>query len=311
LRAADEVQVDTTFDWVHASEAIAIADDFDIIHNHAGESVMALASFTDTPMLTTTHNPITADSAIVWERYSGYYNTVSKAQFVSLPSLDTPHYVGYVHNAIDVSSFPYSEQKEDYLLCLNRIHPDKGTHIAIEAARRTGRRLIVAGKWDDGEEDYYRESVEPLIDGDKIVFAGEADQQTKRELLVRAYCVLMPICWDEPFGLVMVEAMACGTPVIACAHGAAPEVVVHGETGFLVDDVDGMVSAIPDVGMIRPARCREHAETEFDTPVMVEGYLRLYHRVLGLHATLQEEPTGSIPDFHLRDQMKAGASVAR
>ncbi len=311
LRAADEVRVDTAFDWVHASDAVALADDFDIVHNHAGESVMALASFTRSPMLTTTHNPITADKKIVWDRYSGYYNTVSEAQFQSMPSLDTPQYAGYVHNAIDVSSFPYCEEKEDYLLFLSRIHPDKGTHLAIEVARRTSRRLIIAGKWDDDAKQYFREAVEPSIDGDNIVFVGEADQRAKRKLLAKASCVLMPIRWEEPFGLVMVEAMACGTPVIAFARGAAPEVVVQGETGFLVDDVEEMVSAIQDVGMIRPARCREHAETEFDTPVMVEGYLRLYHKIMGGHATVKEEPTGSIPDFYLRDQIEEGASVAR
>jgi glycosyltransferase involved in cell wall biosynthesis len=309
LRAADEVQVDTAVEWIHASEAVALADGFDIVHNHAGESVMVLAAFTRTPMLTTTHNPITADNKIVWDRYADYYNTVSEAQFRSMPRLGTAQYAGYVYNAIDVSSFPYCDKKEGYLLSLNRIHPDKGTHLAIEVARRTGRRLVIAGKWDDGEERYFRDAVEPCIDGDRIVFVGEADQRSKRELLAKAFCVLMPILWEEPFGLVMVEAMACGTPVVAFARGAAPEVIVQGETGFLVDDVDEMASAIEDIGTIRSTRCRERA-IEFDVPVMVEGYLRLYHEILDRTVTLQKEPIGSGPGFDVRHEIGAGASVS-
>jgi glycosyltransferase involved in cell wall biosynthesis len=292
----------TAYDWVHVAEAIADAERFDIIHNHVGESVMALAGLANVPMLTTMHNPITPDTRIIWEHYAGYYNTVSRAQFSTVPPLEKPKYAGAVYNAIDVASFPFNERKDDYLLCLNRIHPDKGIHLAIEVARRAGRKLVIAGKWDSVDREYYEATVKPLVDGRDVVFLGEADQPTKRELYARAACVLMPICWEEPFGLAMVEAMACGTPVIAFARGAAPELIVNGVTGFLVRDVDSMVEALGKIDAIEPTRCRQHVQANFDVPVMVEGYLRLYREIVGAPATLAETPpVPPVPAFYAKD----------
>jgi glycosyltransferase involved in cell wall biosynthesis len=189
-------------------------------------------------------------------------------------------YCGVVYNGIDVESFPYEEQKEDYLLFLARIAPEKGTHLAIEAARRLGKRLVIAAKVDRADRQYFHDTVEPLIDGDLIQFVGEVDAALKRKLYARAYCLLFPICWEEPFGLVMAEAMACGTPVIAFARGAATELVVDGETGFLVHDVDGMVRAVHRVDRIDPRRCRRHVEENFSAQRMTEGYLAIYERIL-------------------------------
>src|SRR3990170_1397033 len=132
--------------------------------------------------------------------------------------------------------------------------------------------------------------VEPLVDGQDVVFVGEADHRAKRELYAKAACALMPICWEEPFGLVMVEAMACGTPVIAFGRGSAPELVVDGQTGFLVRDVDSMVNAIGRIDAIEPARCRRHVEANFDVPIMREGYLRLYGEIVGAPAIHAETP---------------------
>jgi len=131
-----------------------------------------------------------------------------------------------------------------------------------------------------GDGEYYETMVKPLVDGRDVVFLGEADHRAKKELYARAACVLMPICWEEPFGLVMVEAMACGTPVIAFARGAAPELIVEGETGFLVHDVESMAAAVGQVDRIDPRRCREQGEAHFDVPVMVRRYLDLYDIIL-------------------------------
>jgi glycosyltransferase involved in cell wall biosynthesis len=197
-----------------------------------------------------------------------------------MPPVRGGTYCGVVYNGIDVESFPYEEQKEDYLLFLGCMAPVKGTHLAIEAARCLGKRLIIAAKVDRADRQYFRDVVEPLIDGDLIQFVGEVDGTLKRRLYARACCLLVPICWEEPFGLVMVEAMACGTPVIAFARGAATELVVDGETGFLVHDIDGMVRAVHRVDRIDPQRCRRHVEENFSVQRMTEGYLAVYERIL-------------------------------
>ena len=311
LRTAQGVKDGTPYDWVHAAEAIACAREFDIVHNHAGEPVMALAGLVDVPMLTTMHCLITPDTRIVWEHYGGYYNTVSRAELKTVPPLERARYAGAVYNAIDVGSFPFSDRKDDYLLCLNRVAPEKGTHLAIEAARRAGRKLIIAGKVDRVDREYYETMVKPLVDGRDIVFVGEADYRAKRELYAGAACALMPICWEEPFGLVMVEAMACGTPVIAFVRGAAPELILDGETGFLVRDVDSMVEALGKIDTIEPIRCRRHVEANFDIPVMVDGYLRLYRKIVGARVALAEtSPVASVPTFLAQGGEAAGTAVA-
>lgn len=312
LRTAENVKDGTLYDWVHAAAAIGGATEFDIIHNHAGEPVMALAGLVNVPMLTTMHCLITSDTRIVWQHYSGYYNTVSRAQISTVPPLERPQHAGVVCNAVDVASFPFSTQKDDYLLCLNRVASEKGTHLAIEVARRAGRKLIIAGKVDRVDREYYETLVKPRVDSQDVVFLGEADHRIKRELYVRAACLLVPICWEEPFGLVMVEAMACGTPVIAFARGAAPELIVDGETGFLVKDVDSMLEALGKIDTIEPYRCRQHVEANFDVPVMVEGYLRLYREIVGAAATLAETPpVAPVPTFYAKEAKTAAAKTHR
>ncbi len=296
LRPARYVKVGRPCDWVHAAAAMADAKECDVIHNHAREPVMALAGLVDVPMVTTVHCAITPDRRIFWEHYGGYYNTISRAQISSVPPLEKAQYVGAVYNAIDVVSFPFRERKDDYLLCLSRVAPEKGIHLAIEVARRAGRRLVIAGKVDRCHSHYYAAAIKPRVDGRDVVFWGEADHRAKRELYARAACVLMPICWEEPFGLVMVEAMACGTPVIAFARGAAPEIVMDGETGFLVRDVDSMLGALRKIDTIDPYRCRQHVQANFDVRVMAEGYLSLYRRIMGAPATLGTPDAAPLPD---------------
>jgi glycosyltransferase involved in cell wall biosynthesis len=280
LRTADDLQDRQPYDWMHVALSLAAADGFDIIHNHAGELAMAMSHLVDVPILSTMHCLITPDTQFIWDRYRGWYNTISHAERRAMPPVRGGTYCGVVHNGIDVESFPYEERKEDYLLFLACMAPVKGTHLAIEAARRLGKRLIIAAKVDRADRQYFHDIVEPLIDGDLIQFVGEVDGTLKRKLYAGAYCLLVPICWEEPFGLVMAEAMACGTPVIAFARGAATELVVDGETGFLVHDVDGMVKAVRRVDRIDPRRCRRHVEENFSARRMAEGYLALYERII-------------------------------
>lgn len=281
LRAADDLRDRNPYDWAHIAEALRAADDFDIVHNHAGELAMAMSAMVRVPVLTTTHCLTTPDTRFIWDRYRGAFNTISHAQRRHFDWYEGPaRYMGSVYNGIDVESFPFGADKGQDLLFLGRVAPEKGPQIAVEVARRVGRRLIIAGKVDNYDRAFFESVVEPLIDGRQIVFLGEADARLKRELYARATCVLMPLTWEEPFGLVMAEAMACGTPVIAFRRGSAPELVVHGVAGFVVDTVEEMCDAVGQVGRIDPAACRAHVAAHFGIGQMTDGYLRLYEHLL-------------------------------
>jgi len=300
LRLDPAVADQHPYKWVHAVEAIKDAQEFDIIHNHDGERVMALASLADVPMLTTMHCLINADTKFIWERYRGFFNTVSQAERATIPPLEGPRFAGAVYNAVDVASFPFCANKEDYLLFIGRVGLEKGTHLAVEVAKRLGMRLIIAGKVDSIDRQYFAEAVAPYIDGKQIQFLGEVGYE-KRELYANARCLLVPICWQEPFGLVMPEAMACGTPVIAFNRGSAPELVVHGQTGYIVRDVDEMAQAVCRIDRLDPYRCRQHVQENFDAPIMVQRYLQTYQRILACETSqLQLAPVPALPSRHAR-----------
>jgi len=277
LRASG-VEDPLPYQLVHASRAIAESREFDILHNHCSETIMALACLATSPVLTTLHGPLSPDAGIVWDNYRGSFNTISKASKENLPDRG---YLGVVYNGIDVESFPFTTSKDDYLLFLGRISDEKGTHQAIEVARRLGQPLIIAGKVDRADRAYFRDQIEPLIDGNLIRYIGEADGPTKRGLYARARCVLHLVTWPEPFGLVMAEAMACGTPVIGTRLGSVPEVISHGETGFVVDSLDEAVDAVRQIHEIAPVRCRARVASHFSIQQMVDGYERAYQQLVG------------------------------
>lgn len=295
LRTADDLPERAPYEWMHIANALAHARDFDIIHNHSGELTMAFAGCVDVPMLTTVHCLITQGSKFIWDRYAGAYNTISRAQRGALLPISGPaRFMGHVYNAIDVDTFPFKTTKGDDLLFLSRIAPEKGAHQAIAVAKSAGRRLIMAGKVDHADQRYYDEVIHDLIDGDQIVFVGEANAAQKRRLFVDAFATLMPLDWEEPFGLVMPESMACGTPVIALRRGSAPELIEHGVTGFVVDTLPEMVDAIADVPRIDPAVCRRHVQQRFSPSIMTANYLRVYDAILN-RATLPSALTVARP----------------
>jgi len=282
LRRADDLTDRNPYDWEHIASALALGGRFDVIHNHAGELPMAMSKLVPTPMLTTVHCLPTDDNRLIWRHYGGAYNTISRSQMCAIQPLEThARFMGHVYNAVDVDSFPFEVAKDDSLLFLSRVAPEKGPHIAIEVARRLGMRLIIAGKVDRYDQRFFEEVVRDQIDGDQIIFFGEADAQQKRELYKQAKCLLMPLCWEEPFGLVMPEAMACGTPVVALRRGSAAEIVADGETGFVVDTVDEMVEAVRDVSRIDPYRCREHVQANFGPEAMAQAYVDIYEELTG------------------------------
>lgn len=259
------------------------ADRFEVIHNHTVLEGIALASLTKTPMLTTLHGAVYGDHRLLFETYSGWYNTISN----SAKSLLSPQdrFVGTVYNGIQCSTYPFNGGKRDgYMLFLSRVSLEKGAHIAIEVAKRLNRKLIIAGNVDDIDQDYFQTRVLPGVDGDLVRYVGEADYVTKRELLKNAHCLLAPITWPEPFGLFLIEAMACGTPVIAIRLGSVPEVVQDGVTGFVVDSVEHMARRVADLSEIDPAACRRWVETHFSVSRMVDGYLAAYETVVAASA---------------------------
>jgi glycosyltransferase involved in cell wall biosynthesis len=241
-------------------------------------------------MLTTLHNELSGDTHFIWRNYEGWYNTISHHQLTTLPDLPRARSAGVVHNSIDVDSFPFRAEKDDYFLFIGRITPEKAPHLAVDAAKQVGARLIIAGKMScDYEWHYFHEVLEPMIDGARVQFVGEADATLKRELYAGAQALLLPLQWEEPFGLVMIEAMACGTPTIVFPRGAAPELVVDGETGYLVQDVAEMVDAAKRLSAIDPWRCREHVADNFGPAILADRYLALYQNILGIKETVHDQ----------------------
>jgi len=284
LRGSGLLDSALQYSLVHAARSLRLASDFDVVHNHAGppsDLVMGLCHVTDAPLLTTLHNQPSEDTGFIWRSYNGWYNAISQSQLNSLGDFPNARCAGYVYNAIDVESFPYRATNDGYVLFLGRLGPQKAPHLAVEAARKADVPIVIAGKassWD--EIEYYEQVLIPLIDGHNVRFAGEADAATKRELYAGASATLVPVQWEEPFGLVVVESLACGTPVIGFPRGAIPELVEDGVTGFLVEDVEGMAQAIGRLDVIDPAVGRADIEQRFSPGALADNYLAIYETML-------------------------------
>lgn len=264
---------------LHAAAAARIlADlDIDVVHDNTLAGPL-LAHGRATPTIVTAHGSVTGEPGRYLRELGDRIELVaiSDAQRRLAPDLN---WVDRVHNAVDVTSFPFRDDPGDYLLFLGRFSPDKGAHLAIDAARAAGRDIIVAGKLNEpGEHAYFDEAIRPRL-ARGVTYVGEADATTKRELYAGAGALLFPVCWDEPFGMVMIEAMACGTPVVALRRGSVPEVVADGETGIVVDHPDQLVGAITAAEQLDRAACRDHVERHFDLTVMADGYERVYRTI--------------------------------
>ncbi len=252
---------------------------FDVVHDHCGFTALALADRIDVPFVHTLHGPFTPSTAAFYAHHGhkAALVAISQAQLASAPPGLEP--LCSIPNPIDLGAWPLTERKEDYLLWVGRITPEKGPHRAILAARAAGVPLVMAGVIQPGQQVFFDREIAPHIDGDRVRFLGEVGGSVKRSLFANARGLLMPIRWAEPFGMVIVEALACGTPVIAFPEGAARELVVHGETGFLVDSEQAMADAVSQLPAIAARACRTWVAEHCDVEVVASAYAETYRTV--------------------------------
>ena len=254
------------------------ACDFDVIHSHLDLWTLAFAQNTTTPTVLTMHGRLDLDHV---RRTLPLYPdvpvvSISDHQRRAVADLDI-NWAATVYNGLDLRAYQKTPARDGgYLAFVGRIHPEKGPATAVEVARRTGRPLRVAAKIDPFDIDYYRDEIEPLFEANGVQFVGELDEPLKPAFYAGAAATLFPSDWPEPFGLVMIESMAAGTPVIALRRGSVPEIIIDGVTGYICDDIDEMIAAVKRIDRLDPAQCRRHAAT-FNADAMSRGYERVYN----------------------------------
>jgi glycosyltransferase involved in cell wall biosynthesis len=265
-----------------AFDAIDAAADagqpFEVIHDHCFMP-LSMANRIGPPLVHTVHGPFDDDTTpfYAYQGRKGGLVCISHSQSSMAP--EQADVRGVVHNPIDVASWPVGYEKEEWLLWLGRITPVKGPQRAIRVAKQSGRPLVLAGNVQPGNERFFADEIEPHIDGVNVRYVGEVGGTRKQRLFADAFAFLMPIRWPEPFGMVMVEALAAGTPVLAFRQGAAPEIVEHGTSGFLVEDEDEMAAMVDRCGELSPQDCRASAE-RFSPDRVAAGYEAIYHDAL-------------------------------
>jgi glycosyltransferase involved in cell wall biosynthesis len=258
---------------MHVGHALARSAEFDLVHNHLDWLPLAFSQHCAVPMLTTIHGFSGANILPAYRRARSHYVSISDAD--RSPDLD---YLATVHHGIDLDGLPVDAGGGQDLILFGRIHPDKGTDLAIEIARRAGRRLIICGIVQD--RDYFTELIEPRIDGDRVVYLGSVGPADRGRILGSGAALLHPIRFAEPFGLSAVESMACGTPVIAYRKGSMPEVVDEGVTGRLVRNEDEAVVAVATIGELDRLACARRARERFSAGRMVDDYMTIYRKIV-------------------------------
>lgn len=272
----DRTQDAKVLECLHISNLMEKADQFDLIHNNFDFLPLTYSGLIKTPVITTIHGFSSQKIIPVYKKYNkkGYYVSISNAD--RSPELN---YLATVYNGLNTNDFEFVAQPDDYLLYFGRIHHDKGTAEAIDIARKSNRKLLIAGIIQD--EGYYKTKVEPFIDNEQIIYVGHAGPDKRKELLGHAAALLHPINFNEPFGMSVAEAMLCGTPVIAFNKGSMPELIKHQQTGFLVNTVDEAVESVKALGSISRNACHDWASASFSCDKMTEDYYSLYQQILG------------------------------
>jgi glycosyltransferase involved in cell wall biosynthesis len=271
----DRSIVPKVWECLHISELFEHAEDFDIIHNNFDFLPLTYTGLITTPVVTTIHGFSSPGILPVYKKYNSKVFYVSISDADRSPELD---YIKTIHHGIDIKQFDFQPDPDDYLLFFGRIHHDKGAREALEIARACNKKLILAGIMQD--EVYYHQYVEPYLDNRNAVYVGTAGPVQRNQLLGKAYALLHPINFNEPFGLSVIESMACGTPVIAFNKGSMPELIEHGKNGFLVSGCEEAVEHIVRIKDINRSDCRRTVEDRFTSDSMVEKYRDVYTQVL-------------------------------
>jgi len=260
---------------LHISEVFENADKFDLIHNSFDFLPLTYSGLVKTPMVTTIHGFSSPKIHPVYEKYNKktHYVSISKAD-----RYEKLEYIDNVYHGINLEQFTFNEKPDDYLIFFGRIHHDKGAKEAIEIAKKTGRKLIMAGIIQD--QEYYEKEVRPHIDGKNVSYVGSVGPLDRDNLLKNAYALLHPINFREPFGLSVVESMACGTPVIAFNKGSMQELIEHGKNGFLAGNALEAINLVGQIEGIERSYCRKTVEDKFSALVMVENYIQVYENIL-------------------------------
>jgi glycosyltransferase involved in cell wall biosynthesis len=270
----DHDQDAKVLECLHISNLMEKASQFDIIHNNFDFLPLTYSGLIKTPVITTIHGFSSPKIVPVYKKYN------STGHYVSISNSDRSRELSYlatVYNGLNIKDFEFNETPGEYLLYFGRIHPDKGTAEAIEIAKKSGRKLLIAGLVQDA--NYFKEKVEPWL-SEQIEYLGNAEPAKRKSLLGKALALLHPISFNEPFGMSVAEAMLCGTPVIAYNRGAMPELIKHGETGFLVNNISEAVDAVDLLKNINRRDCHTWAAAQFSSEKMVDDYLRLYEQIL-------------------------------
>ena len=293
-------QSTTNLHYNKCIEVLLNGEGIDIVHDHPGSGVITAPEFEkvmdqiDIPILMTLHGAFSEKHVGLYKKWVEvlgkaqgiYFNAISQSQRKEFEGIGI-NINGVVYHGIPIDRFGLETDKSDYLFTIGRISPEKGQHLAIEIAKRTGRRLIIAGEVHSVDGAYWKEMIEPHIDGDQINFVGSKTDEEKIPLYQKAAAFIFPLQWREPFGLIMIESMACGTPVVAYDRGSVTEVVRDGETGFVIketgdkeEDLEAMVRAVNSLDSINPTDCRNHVEEHFSIQIEAENYLSLYEKLI-------------------------------
>jgi glycosyltransferase involved in cell wall biosynthesis len=256
----------------------SMQDQFDIIHDHCEFYTTAYSKFLKPKMVTTLHHPLTEETIILYKKFPNVnFVSISKFQKKSGPGINI---VKTIPHGLPLEKYKFNLEPQDYVLWLSKIAPEKGIAEAIEIAKLAGERLVISGNILPNYADYFNFRIKPLIDDKQIKFVGASDFKKKIELIKNAKAFIFPVRRPEPFGLVVIEAMACGTPVIAFKNGAMPELIEHGKTGFLVDSIQEARQSLKELNKIKREECREHVNDKFNLKTMVNRYEKLYKKII-------------------------------
>lgn len=280
----------TAWNVMNIALAYRMQDQFDVIHDHTAQNFpmsLALANVAKKPVVITLHGAFTKSTIALYTFFKNpYYVSISHAQSQFAPNIN---YIGNVYHGLNMVHYPFSANPDSYLLYVGRISPEKGVHHAIHVAKRIGRPLIIAGGQDMNYKNYISTAIQPHL-SKMIRWIGEVDESTRNELMSKAYCTLHPITWPEPFGLTIIESMACGSPVVGFSIGSIPELIQNGKTGFVVNSVSEMVEAVKKIPSIDRSYCRSYALKRFTVEKMVDEYEKIYIKAQKQHSSFIRIP---------------------